>query len=223
MTTQAIKLELEPREVLGKKVKQLRRAGFIPVHLYGPDSDSRPLQCESHKLVQALSLAGGNTAIEVTIQGESGSKLAFAREIQWEPMRDTILHVDLLLADINRPVTAQVPIVLTGESAGARSVSGSIVHQLRALDVQALPLEMPGQIELDLIVLTEADSVIRVSDIELPSNVTILTDLEELVVRIELPRAEVEVEEVEGEEVEEGAEAEDSGADDSPPAEEDQG
>ena len=217
MTTDAIKLELEPRELLGKKVNRLRRAGITPVHLYGPDAESRPLQCQSHKLIQVLSLAGGNTAIEVSIQGESGSKLAFAREIQWEPMRDTVLHVDFLLADINRPVTAQVPIILTGESAGARSVGGSIVHQLRQLDVQALPLEMPGQIELDLAVLTEADSVIRVRDIDLPSNITVLTDLEELVVRVELPRVEVEVEEVEAEE---GEEVEASGEEDSPPAEE---
>jgi len=217
MTTDAIKLELEPRELLGKKVNRLRRAGITPVHLYGPDAESRPLQCQSHKLIQVLSLAGGNTAIEVSIQGESGSKLAFAREIQWEPMRDTVLHVDFLLADINRPVTAQVPIILTGESAGARSVGGSIVHQLRQLDVQALPLEMPGQIELDLAVLTEADSVIRVSDIDLPSNITVLTDLEELVVRVELPRVEVEVEEVEAEE---GEEVEASGEEDSPPAQE---
>ena len=216
MTTQAIKLELEPRDLLGKKVQRLRRAGIIPVHLYGPDSDSRPLQCQSQKLIQVLSLAGGNTAIEITIQGESGSKLAFAREIQWEPMRDTILHVDFLLADVNRPVTAQVPIVLIGESAGARSVGGSIVHQLRQLDVQALPLEMPGQIEIDLSVLTEADGVIRVSDINLSANVTVLTDTEELVIRIELPRAEVEFEPAEGD-----ARAEAEGEEESPSAEED--
>ena len=203
MTTESIKLELAPREILGKKVKLLRRAGIIPVHLYGPDADSRPLQCQSQTLIKVLSLAGGNTPIDISIQGESGSQLAFAREIQWEPMRDTILHVDFLLADVNRPVTAQVPIVLTGESAGARSVGGSIVHQLRQLDVLALPLEMPGQIELDLAVLAEPESVIRVSDIDLPSNVTILTDMEELVVRVELPRAEVEEEVV----VEEGEEA----------------
>ena len=209
MTTQSIKLELEPREILGKKVKKLRKAGIIPVHLYGPDSDSRPLQCQSQKLIQVLSLAGGNTAITISIQGESESYLAFAREIQWEPVRDTILHVDFLLADINRPVTAQVPIVLIGESPGARSVGGSIVHQLRQLDVQALPLEMPGQVELDMAVLTDPDAVIRVSDIVLPSNVTVLTDSEELVVRIELPRAEVEaeVEVAEGDEAVAGEEA----------------
>ena len=203
MTTEAIKLELEPRDLLGKKVKQLRRAGIIPVHLYGPGVDSKSLQCQAQKLIQVLSLAGGNTPITVSIQGEKGNQLAFAREIQWDPRRDEIFHVDLLVAEADRPVTAQVPVVLIGESPGARLVGGSIVHQLRQLDVQALPLEMPSQAEVDLGILTEPDSVVRVGDISLPGNVTVLSDLEEVVVRIELPRVEV-VEEVAAEEGAEG-------------------
>jgi large subunit ribosomal protein L25 len=113
--------------------------------------------------------------------------------------------VDLLAADVSRPVTAQVPINLVGESAGARNVSGTIMHQLRTVDIQALPLEMPGQIEVDITVMEEADSVIRVSDLPIPSNATLLSDPEELVVRIELPRVVEEVV-VEGEESLEGAE-----------------
>ncbi len=188
MTTEAIKLELEPREVLGKKVAQLRRGGIIPVHLYGPGEDSRSLQCQAQKLIQVLSLAGGNTPITVSIEGEPGAKLAFAREIQWDPRRDNILHVDLLVAEAGRPVTAQVPVVLSGESAGSRSVGGTIMLQLPQLEVQALPLEIPAQLELDLAVLTEPDSVIRVGDIALPANVTLLGDSEDVVVRIEAPR-----------------------------------
>jgi len=103
MTTQAIKLELEPREVLGKKVSLLRKAGIIPVHLYGAGVESRPLQCQAQKLIQVLSAAGGSTPISVTITGESGTQLAFAREIQWDPRRDDIIHVDLLVADTSRP------------------------------------------------------------------------------------------------------------------------
>ena len=215
MTTRAIKLELEPRDVLGKKVKQLRRAGIIPVHLYGPGVDSKSLQCQAQKLIQVLSLAGGATPITVSIQGEEGSQLAFAREIQWDPRRDEIYHVDLLVAEADRPVTAQVPVVLTGESPGARLVGGSIVHQLRQLDIQALPLEMPSQLEVDLGILTEPDSVVRVGDISFPDNVTVLSDPEQVVVRIELPRVEVEEEAV----AEEGAEEE---AGESPTTEEGQ-
>ena len=212
MTTEAIKLELEPRNVLGKKVKQLRRSGIIPIHLYGPGVDPRSLQCQAQKLIQVLSLAGGSSPISVSIQGESGTQLAFAREIQWDPRRDSIFHVDLLVAEANRPVTAQVPIVLNGESPGARRAGGTIMHQLHQLEVQALPLEMPAQAEVDLATLTEPDGVIRVGDLELPSNVNVLTDSEEVVVRIELPRAEIE------EEVVAGAEGQEAPAEDDTPA-----
>ena len=206
MTTEAIKLELMPRELVGKKVSQLRRAGIIPVHLYGPGIESRSLQCEGPKLIQVLARAGGNTPISVTVQGEEGDQIALAREIQWDPRRDDVLHVDLLVTEITRIVSAQVPIVLTGESPGARIAGGTIMHQLRQLDVQALPLEMPGQAVVDLATLTEPDGVIRVNDISLPSNVTVLNDPEDVVVRIEVRRVEVEEEVVaeEGEMDEEG-------------------
>ena len=213
MTTNAVEIELNPRELMGKKVGRLRRAGIVPVHLYGPGMESRALQCNASQLIRVLATAGGATPIHITIQGEPGNHLAFAREIQWHPKRDDLLHVDLLAADVSRPVTAQVPIVLIGESAGARTVSGTVMHQLRTVDIQALPLEMPSEIELDISVMEEPDSVIRVSDLLIPENATLLSDVEELVVRIELPRVEVEVEVEEGlEEGEEGAGADDGGA-----------
>ena len=213
MTTNAVEIELNPRELMGKKVGRLRRAGIVPVHLYGPGMESRPLQCNASQLIRVLATAGGATPIHITIQGEPGNHLAFAREIQWDPKRDDLMHVDLLAADVSRPVTAQVPIVLIGESAGARTVSGTVMHQLRTVDIQALPLEMPSEIELDISVMEEPDSVIRVSDLLIPENATLLSDVEELVVRIELPRVEVEVEVEEGlEEGEEGAGADDGGA-----------
>jgi large subunit ribosomal protein L25 len=89
---------------------------------------------------------------------------------------------------------------------GARNISGTVMQQLRAVDIQALPLEMPGQIEVDISVMEEADSVIRVSDLPVPESSTILSDLEDLVVRIELPRVaeEVDLEGGEGTVAEEG-------------------
>ena len=206
MTTEAVSLELDPRELLGKKVKRLRREGIIPVHLYGQGVESRALQCNAPKLIQVLSRAGGNTPITITISGEGGSQLAFAREIQWDPRRDSLTHVDFLVAEATRLVSAQVPIVLIGESSGARSSGGTVMQQLRTVDVEALPLEMPAQVEVDLAVLTEAAGVIRAGDLEFASNVNLLTDPDEVVVRIEAARVVEEVlvaEEVEAEEVSE--------------------
>ncbi len=96
MTTEAIRLELEPREIVGKKVKQLRRAGAIPVHLYGPGIASRSLQCEQKQLLRALAQAGGANPITLSIQGEAGEQLCLAREIQWNPVRGDLLHVDFM-------------------------------------------------------------------------------------------------------------------------------
>ena len=176
------------------------------MHLYGQGVESRALQCNAPVLIQVLTRAGGNTPITITISGEGGSQLAFAREIQWDPRRDTLTHVDFLVAEATRLVSAQVPIVLIGDSPGARSSGGTVILQLRTVDVEALPLEMPAQVEVDLAVLTEAAGVIRAGDLAFASDVNLLTDHDEVVVRIEAARIEVEAvaEEVEAEEEAEG-------------------
>jgi large subunit ribosomal protein L25 len=188
MTTSAVQLELQPRELLGKKVGRLRRAGIIPVHLYGPGIDSRSLQCASRQMIPILAAAGASSPINVIIQGESETHLAFAREIQWDPKRDTVLHVDLLAADVSRPVTAQVSVVLNGEAPGAVRAGGTVNQLLFSIEVAALPLEMPAQADVDLAVLATEDSVLRAGDVPLPSGAALLTDAEEMVARIDVPR-----------------------------------
>ena len=207
MTTSAVQLELQPRKLLGKKVGRLRRAGIIPVHLYGPGIESRALQCAARQLIPILAAAGASSPISVSIEGEPGSHLAFAREIQWDPTRDTVLHVDLLAADVARPVTAQVNVALTGEAPGATRSGGNVTQLLLTIEVSALPLDMPAQAEADLAAMTTMDSVLRAGDITLPAGAALLTDPEEMVARIDVPRGAVGVE-VEEEEPSAAAEEE---------------
>jgi large subunit ribosomal protein L25 len=195
---------------MGKKVGRLRRAGIIPVHLYGPAIESRALQCAAPGLIQILATAGASSPIRVSIEGESGTHVAFAREIQWDPRRDTVLHVDLMATDVSRPVTAQVPISLVGQAPGAAPSGGTVAQLLFDVQVSALPLEMPAQIEVDLEVLTDPNIVIRVGDLSVSSGVTLLTDTEEMVARIDIPRTGVGVDE-EGAGAAEGAGADESG------------
>ena len=189
MTRDAVSLVLEPRETLGKKVKRLRREGVTPVHLYGPGIMPRALQCPQGELLRVLARAGATTPIVLKLQGDGDEQLAFAREIQWDPVRGDIWHVDFLAVEATRRVSARVPIVLTGQSLGARDAGGTVVQQLHYLDVAALPLEMPTQVEVDLAILVEPEGVIRARDISLPPDVTSLTDSDEVVARIEIPRA----------------------------------
>ena len=97
MTTQAVSLELEPRETLGKKVKALRREGIVPVHLYGRGVESRALQCEVRSLLRTISRSGGEhggQSMNITIAGESATYTVEASEIQWDPRSGDVLHVD---------------------------------------------------------------------------------------------------------------------------------
>ena len=181
-----ITLTLEPRNAIGKKVRSLRRTGIIPVHLYGPGIDSRSLQSPGPELVKVLTQAGGNTPISITVEGETEEHLAFAREIQWDPVRGTLVHVDFLRAEASIRISAEVPILLEGDSPGARTVFGTVVQQIRTVTVEALPLDMPRDITLDLSVMAEPDSVIRVGDISLPSNATLITDPDAMIARIEV-------------------------------------
>ena len=188
MTTEAIKLELEPRVILGKKVKQLRRSGTVPVHLYGPGIAARPLQCEQKQLLRALARAGSTNPISLSVQGEAGERLTFAREIQWNPMRGDLLHVDFLAVSATEKVAAQVPVNLVGESPGARETGGGIAQVLYTVDVEALPMEIPNELEIDLAELVDSNSVVRAADLPLPPNVTLITDPEAMVVRVDAGR-----------------------------------
>lgn len=188
MTTESIKLELEPRVVLGKKVKQLRRAGTIPVHLYGPGIEPRPLQCEQRQLLRVLAQAGSTNPVNLSVRGETGESLAFAREIQWSPVRGELIHVDFLAVSVSEKVTAQVPINLFGESPAARDTGGSVAQTLYFLDVEALPLEIPNEVTIDLSALVDTNSMIRAGELPLEDNVTMLTDPDALVVRVDAGR-----------------------------------
>lgn len=186
-----ITLVLEPRTTTGKKVKRLRQAGTIPVHLYGAGIASRTLQCQRPTLVRVLALAGGNTPVTVTVEGDDDEHLAFIREVQWDPIRGDLVHVDFFRTEATQRVSAEVPITFAGDSPGARLASGIVVQQLRSAVVEALPLDMPAELVVDLSTLTEPDGILRAGDIVMPEDTTLISDADGVVARIEVAAGEV--------------------------------
>ena len=183
-----IALELEARVVLGKKVKTLRRNGIIPVHVYGSREAPESLQCERASLEKALSQAGASTPLFLSIEGKPEPQLAMVREVQREPMREGLLHVDFLRLEAAKPITVDVPLAFEGASMGAAASGGSVAQMLHTLSVQALPLDIPSTLAVDLATLTEPQMVIRAQDVALPSGLSLAGDPEALVARIDLPR-----------------------------------
>ena len=170
--TQSITIRLEPRTMLGKQVKRLRRQGITPIHLYGPGISSQALQAPTPAVLQALTQAGRSTPLSVTVEGQQEEHLALIREVRWNPMKGDLLHVDLLRVEATQAISAEVPIVFTGRALGANVTGGSVAQTLRTIHIEARPMDLPHEVTLDLAILAEPDSIARVGDIPLAPNVT---------------------------------------------------
>ena len=184
----AISLEVTPRDVVGKKVSALRRAGMTPVHLYGKGVDSRALQGDTATVARVVNQVGQNIPLYLKVSDTREQDLVFVREVQRHPITNQILHVDFYRVEATQRVRGEVPVILTGEAPAVRVHRGVLMQALYTLVVECLPMDTPERIEVDISHIEELDQDVRVSDIAVDQAITILTDAEELVVRINAPR-----------------------------------
>jgi large subunit ribosomal protein L25 len=154
--------------------RRLRAAGLIPGVVYGHGTDPVPVAVEGRQLRVALSgEAGVNTLIEL-VAGDA-TFLTLAREIQRDPVRGTVTHVDFQIVRRDEVMTADVPIVLVGEAIEVAHADGLVDQQLFSLPIKARPADIPASVEVDVSGLT-VGGAIRVADLPLPDGVT--TDLD---------------------------------------------
>lgn len=207
-----IELNVTKREILGKKVRFLRRQGITPVHLFGHGIESQALQCDTARLQQVLAEAGKTKLINFKIDGEKKARSVIVREVEIELPRRGLVHVDFYQVRKAEEMKVEVPVVLVGEAPALKLRENTLLQELDTLSVECLPANIPASVELDISSLTESEQVLRVKDIELEKGVTVLNDPEVVVAKISALRVEEVVEEV----VEEAVEA----PEEAPPPEE---
>ena len=198
-----IELKVSSRDVLGKKVRFLRRKGITPVHLFGHDVKSLALQCDTTELHRILVEAGHTRLVNLKIDNGKKARTVVVRDIQREPRTGETLHVDFYQVKMAEQVRIEVPIILVGEAPALKQKENSLVHELNSLTVECLPAHIPTSVELDISSLTEPDQVIRVRDIGLSEGVTAVNEPELVVARISTRHIEKEEEAIEAEEAEE--------------------
>jgi len=177
-----IELRAKIREKTGKgPSRRLRREGLIPAVLYGRGRETRHLTLALPDLHRVLATeAGKNPIIALKVGDETDT--AILREIQVDPVRREFLHVDLCQISLEERLTAEVPIILSGESTGV--ASGGVLQQgLWELEVECLPTELPEHVEVDVSGL-EIGGSIHVSELGLPEGITILTRPEQTVASV---------------------------------------
>lgn len=185
---ETLSFQVSKRVVLGKKVKELRRQGLTPLHLYGKGAPSVFLQADSPAVVDIVKQVGNNIPLNLSYSEAETPDLVFVREIQRHPISNQILHVDFYRIDVTQKVRGVVPIFLQNESPAVR-IHGGVLSQLtHSLSVECLPMDMPERIDIDISVIEIPDQAIRVSDFITDNRITVLADPEEIIARVTPPR-----------------------------------
>jgi large subunit ribosomal protein L25 len=218
MAGERTKLVVANRERLGSaESRRLRKEGIVPGVLYG-DGEPIAICIEERELRRALTGKSGLHAIlDVEIDGKGSSHASILKEYQVDPVRGGVTHVDLQEVRLDQAITASVQVqLLGGEDAPGVREGGVLSQPLREVSVEALPLEVPEHIELDVSGM-EIGGTIRIAELRAPDGVTILGDPEMVVATITAPTKEVvpepteeELAALEAEEGEEGAEGEEA-------------
>ena len=206
MTTTPDTYAVERREVLGKRVARLRKAGVMPANIFGRGVESLAVQLPARAAREMLIAHGTDSLIQLSIAGESAPRPVVVRAIQRHPVNRSVLHVDFYQVDLNRPIQATVAVHLTGEAPAVHVHQGVLLTGIDSVQVEALPADLPDNIEVSVDGLTELEMQLRASDLVLPSGVTLLTDPDVMIVRVTPPRVIAEAELPEGEEAAEAAE-----------------
>ena len=209
MAGERIKLDVQPREHTGtRESRRLRREGLVPGVLYGSGSEPASISIPERELRRVLTGAGGLHAIlDVVLDGQ-GSRPSILKDYQQDPLRGKLLHVDLVEVRLDQVITATVTILLVGaeDSPGVRE-GGALSQVAREVSVEALPMEVPEHIDLDVSAMAMGDTL-RLSDIAVPDGVTLLDDPETVLATLTMPTRVEEPEEAPAEGEEAAAEGE---------------
>jgi large subunit ribosomal protein L25 len=184
------------RDTVGKEgARKIRQRGLIPGVIYNSSTTSIPVTVDPKQIIKILrSSTGGNTIFQFSLEGERQTeRRVIIRDLQYHPIKETLLHVDLYEISLDEEITVKVPIELVGEAKGVAN-GGVLNHLLWELEIECLPTRIPPKIEVDVSALDIGD-IITVADLPIPEQVKVLQDPEDPVVSVTFVTVKEEAEE----------------------------
>lgn len=185
-----VELEIAPREILGKKTKQLRRAGIIPANITGHNEPSQAVQIDE-VLFDRLRRAHHSTSILSLKMPDATIQTALIRHVEHAPKSGKIIHVDFSRVSLTERMTMKLPLNFIGESPAVKNEGGVLLHLVETLDVECLASDLVDNVDVDISSLTELDGTLHARDVKLPQGFTLLTDADEPIAKVASTRAEV--------------------------------
>ncbi|MGH7246047.1 MAG: 50S ribosomal protein L25 [Candidatus Levyibacteriota bacterium] len=175
-------LSVEKRTVLGKKVKKLRREGVLPANVYGKDMKSTAVQVTMKDFQKVYKEAGETGVVELDVVGEKRPVLI--HNVQIDPISMDPVHADFFQVNLKEKVKTMVPVVITGEPKAVTDKVGLLLQTLSEVEVEALPTDLPENIEIDVTSLAAVNDQVTVADLKKPAGVEILSDGAQTVAKI---------------------------------------
>lgn len=175
-------LQGNKRDIVGRKVKALRKSGIIPATVYGKKVTSESVSVPLDAFLKVYSQAGETGVVELSINGSE--KPVLIHHVQRDPVDSSILHIEFYQVDLKEKVRTRVPLEVVGESPAVLEKKGVVLTLISEIEVEALPTDLPERIEVDVSKLTDVDQEIQVSGLRVPSGVEVLTDKDVSVVKI---------------------------------------
>jgi len=172
-------LKANKRTVIGKQVKALRREGKLPAVIYGRHGDPINIELEARSTGRILANATSSSLITIEIDGEKIPTLI--REKQRDFIKNSLLHVDFMTVSMTEILRAYVALRFKGVSFAVKDLNAILVHNIEQLQVECLPGDLPEYVEVDISSLENPGDGIRVGDLPIPANVTVLDDADMMV------------------------------------------
>lgn len=179
-----LSISVEPRKILGKKVKKLRGEGILPANLFGKDLKSKSLQVQEKDFRPLFKSAGETGVVEIKLKSDIYPVLI--HNVQKSPVTDKIIHVDFHKVNLKEKITTHVPIKLVGESPSEKTGTGLLLQTINELEVESLPADIPAQIEVDVTKLEEVGQTIQVKDLKIDRDkVEVKNNPEDVIVSVQ--------------------------------------
>ncbi|HUC78963.1 MAG TPA: 50S ribosomal protein L25 [Candidatus Saccharimonadales bacterium] len=205
MSSEDIVLKLQKRDTVGKGLAKIRKNGLIPAVIHDHGKPSIIVMGVYSDVAKVFNIAGKHHPVQLDIDGKT--EAVIIKDVSISPVKNLIDHVVFQAIRMDEKIETEVPVLMVGDSP-AQKIGLLLIPHLSAVEIEALPKDLPDKLELDITSLAEIGDKLTAASLVIPSGVTMLTEPDILIVSVEETKAQISEETEEATEGEEGAEGE---------------
>jgi large subunit ribosomal protein L25 len=191
---QKFELKVKSRELTGKKTAQLRKKGFLPAVMYGPETEPKNIMVEQSVFEKVYNKAGNNAVVHLNLDEGKEDYDVLIYDVAYDPITDFIIHVDFYCFRSGHKLNTTIPFVFVGQAKPVKEQGAVLIKPMEELEVRCLPKDLVNEIEIDVSKIQTLDDVIKVSDIKMPEGMEAISGADDIIALVTMVREEAEAE-----------------------------